>query len=260
LKNSTKDNKQKLKNKLANNKTLRQDVGMQQLLTTSNPKILKGTKLGYLSSGIHLAPYTLSGKNTCPKASPGCGLGCLNTAGMGVYNITQQSRITKTNEFWHNRQEFLANLYREVTNTIKLAKKKGLIPCFRFNLTSDIAWESIKFKGKNFMDHFPNVQFYDYTKDDKRMLRFLSGDFPKNYHLTFSRSETNDKACNIVLACGGNIAVVFSGSLPETYKGKKVINAVENDLRFLDPKGVVCGLVALGKAKKDTSGFVVTNF
>jgi len=233
---------------------------MQTLLTTSNPKILKGTKLGYLSSGIHLAPYTLSGKNTCPKASPGCALGCLNTAGLGVYNRNQQSRIKKTQEFWHNRQEFLANLHREITNSIKKAAKKGLTPCFRLNLTSDIAWESVKFEGKNMMDHFPNVQFYDYTKDDKRMLRFLSGEFPTNYHLTFSRSETNDAACDIVLACGGNIAVVFKGSLPETYKGKKVINGVEDDLRFLDPKNVVVGLVALGKAKKDTSGFVVSNF
>jgi hypothetical protein len=179
---------------------------------------------------------------------------------MGVYNRNQQSRITKTNEFWHNRQEFLTNLHREVKNTIKRAEKQGLIPCFRFNLTSDIAWESIKFEGKNFMDHFPNVQFYDYTKDDKRMLRFLSGEFPTNYHLAFSRSETNDAACDIVLACGGNIAVVFKGSLPETYKGKKVINGVEDDLRFLDPKNVVIGLIALGKAKKDTSGFVVSNF
>jgi hypothetical protein len=28
-------------------------------------------------------------------------------------------------------------------------------------------------------------------------------------------------------------------------------------LRFLDPKGVVVGLKAKGKAKKDTTGFVV---
>jgi hypothetical protein len=35
------------------------------------------------------------------------------------------------------------------------------------------------------------------------------------------------------------------------------INGDENDLRFLDPKGVVVGLTAKGKAKSDTSGFVV---
>ena len=34
------------------------------------------------------------------------------------------------------------------------------------------------------------------------------------------------------------------------------IKANDSDLRFLDPKGVVVGLYAKGKAKKDTSGFV----
>ena len=54
-----------------------------------------------------------------------------------------------------------------------------------------------------------------------------------------------------------NVAVVFH-KLPETYLGRPVINGDETDLRFLDPKGVVVGLKAKGKAKKDTSGFVVT--
>jgi hypothetical protein len=45
--------------------------------------------------------------------------------------------------------------------------------------------------------------------------------------------------------------------LPETYFGKIVVNGDETDLRFLDPKGVIVGLKAKGKAKKDTTGFVV---
>jgi hypothetical protein len=51
--------------------------------------------------------------------------------------------------------------------------------------------------------------------------------------------------------------MVFRGKLPDTYQGKKVINGDENDLRFLDPKGVIVGLVEKGRAKKDASGFVV---
>jgi hypothetical protein len=50
--------------------------------------------------------------------------------------------------------------------------------------------------------------------------------------------------------------VVFN-KIPETYKGKPVYNADDTDLRFLDPKGVVLGLKAKGRAKKDTTGFVV---
>jgi len=44
--------------------------------------------------------------------------------------------------------------------------------------------------------------------------------------------------------------------MPETYEGTPVFNGDDSDLRFLDPKGVVVGLYAKGKAKKDTSGFV----
>ena len=58
-----------------------------------------------------------------------------------------------------------------------------------------------------------------------------------------------------------NIAVVFStkrsGELPKTWKGRKVIDSDLHDLRLLDKKGVICGLRAKGKARKDKSGFVV---
>jgi hypothetical protein len=45
--------------------------------------------------------------------------------------------------------------------------------------------------------------------------------------------------------------------MPKTFKGFKVIDGDKDDLRFLDPKGVVVGLYAKGKAKQDASGFVI---
>jgi len=74
--------------------------------------------------------------------------------------------------------------------------------------------------------------------------------------LTFSRSETNDKLCEMVLEMGGNVAVVFRNELPATWNGYEVVNGDENDLRFLDKKGVVVGLIEKGMAKKDLTGFV----
>ena len=56
---------------------------MFKLLSTANPKIQKGTKLGYLSFILHLAPADLSGRETCPKRTVGCTAACLNTAGRG---------------------------------------------------------------------------------------------------------------------------------------------------------------------------------
>ena len=90
------------------------------------------------------------------------------------------------------------------------------------------------------------------------MANFLSKEknFPSNYHLTFSRSEHNDKLCEMVLEMGGNVAVVFRNQLPQTWKGYEVVNGDETDLRFLDKKGVVVGLIEKGMAKKDETGFV----
>jgi len=42
--------------------------------------------------------------------------------------------------------------------------------------------------------------------------------------------------------------------VPVTYK---VIDGDQDDLRFLDPDGVIVGLKAKGQARKDTSGFVL---
>lgn len=226
------------------------------LLTRTNPKLVKSRKKGYVQEGLHLAPFTLSGKNTCSHASLGCSAACLNTSGYGVYSKVQEARKRRTTLFFTNRQMFMSNLCRNIKNSIKRHEKKGITPSFRLNLTSDIAWESIKHEGKTLMQHFPKVKFYDYTKNPNRMLRFLSGDFPKNYHLTFSRTENNESACSVIAACGGNVAIVFD-KIPKKWKGKRVVDGTTHDLRFLDPKNVIVGLLPLGKAKKDTSGFVI---
>jgi len=125
-------------------------------------------------------------------------------------------------------------------------------PVIRLNGTSDIGWERY-----TVIQAFETTRFYDYTKSFQRMMAFLDGKLPSNYSLTFSRSETNEAQCLEVLKRGGNVAVVFRKELPTHWKGFPVINGDENDLRFLDPKGVVVGLKAKGKAKTDTTGFVV---
>lgn len=224
-----------------------------KLFTTGNPKLMKGEKKGYLSFVLHLAPADLSGHETCPKRTAGCTAACLNTAGRGGIfkkgestNVIQQARIRKTKMFFENREQFLKDLESDIRAGIKQAEKQGLIPAFRLNGTSDIAWEKY-----GIIEKFPEVQFYDYTKMRNRKVSHL-----KNYHLTFSKADGNDMDVRLAASAGMNVAVVFK-NVPETYIGRTVINGDETDLRFLDPKGVVVGLSAKGKAKKDTSGFVV---
>mgnify|MGYP006147259031 FL=1 len=235
------------------------------LLTSGNQKILKGEKLGYVTKGIHLAPANLSGYEVCQWRSKGCTASCLNTAGRGQMNSIQVSRVNKTKLFFEKKMEFLEKLSKEITSSIKSAQKKSMKAVFRPNLTSDIMWENeINEDGATILEKHSSTQFYDYTKSFKRMCSFLGkpfikgeAKFPSNYHLTFSRSENNDKKCEMVLLMGGNVAVVFRNQLPKTWKGFEVVNGDETDLRFLDKKGVVVGLIEKGLAKKDETGFVV---
>jgi len=230
---------------------------MFKLLSTANPKIQKGTKEGYLSFILHLSPADLSGREVCPKRTTGCTAACLNTAGRGGMfrrgentNIIQQARIRKTRYFFEARDYFMMDLYDDIKKAIRYAERQGLTPVFRLNGTSDLSWEKYTINENNIFELFPTVQFYDYTKVLGRKVSKY-----KNYHLTFSAADGNDADVALAMAQGMNVAVVFD-SLPETYMGRPVFNADDTDLRFLDPRGVVLGLKAKGRAKKDTSGFV----
>lgn len=240
--------------------TLKNGDGKVKLLTVGNTKTVKGEKAGYLTMILHLAPSRLSGYQTCPMASKGCAAACLNTAGRGRFTRTQEARIRKTRWFFEDRNSFMLQLVKDIKAGIRKAARLNLTPVFRLNGTSDLRWETIQVpvmedgevvaNWANVMAMFPQVQFYDYTKLQNRQ------DIPSNYHLTFSRSEENYNSLDQMISQGYNVAVVFD-KLPTTYNGLRVIDGTETDLRFLDPAGVVVGLIAKGKAKKDGSGFTV---
>jgi hypothetical protein len=218
-----------------------------KLLTLGNTKTVKGEAMGFQTYIMHLAPSTLSGYQTCPMASEGCASACLNTAGRGRFTAIQEARIRKTRWFFENRESFMAQLVKDIEAAIRKAGREGFVPVFRLNGTSDIRWETVAVLGyRNVMDLFPQVQFYDYTKLPNRR------NIPANYHLTFSRSESNEH----LIPQDMNVAVVFD-SLPDVWMGRKVIDGTETDLRFLDEQNVIVGLLAKGKAKKDNSGFTI---
>jgi len=229
---------------------------MFKLLSTANPKIQKGTKLGYLSFILHLAPADLSGKETCPKRTAGCTAACLNTAGRGGMfkrgentNMIQKARIRKTQYFFNDRRAFMMDLVEDISKAIRFAERKGLTPVFRLNGTSDLSWEKYEcydVGAANIFEAFPNVQFYDYTKVLGRKVKHIP-----NYHLTFSKADGNDSDVAEALLQGMSVVAVYD-AIPEG-----VPSADETDLRFLDPKGIMLGLKAKGRAKKDYSGFVI---
>lgn len=237
-----------------------------KLLGTSSAKTVKGEALSYLTGILYLSPSTLSGVgNVCPWAGT-CKEACLNSAGRGAFNSVQTARIKKTRFFFANRSAFMEQLFLDCKSLIAKAKRLSMLPCIRLNGTSDLAFHRlvVPSQGKTLMECFPSVPFYDYTKSAKKALDNAKGIHAPNYHVTFSRdSASNEAECEQVLRAGGNVSVVFRDTLPATYFHRPVLNGDVTDLRFLDRRaraghsGFIVGLKAKGKAKRDTSGFVV---
>ena len=220
-------------------------------------KTIKGEKFGYLTGILYLSPSDLSGVNLCPMAEAAqCIFGCLNMAGRGQFNSVQLARLNKTRYYLGDRFAFMQDLVRDILKLKRKALKLGLVPVVRLNGTSDIRWEAITvYHGLNIFQMFPEVQFMDYTKIFNRK------EIPSNYDLTFSFSgaDTFKKYNKQAINAGLRVAVVFrtAAEIPEYFEGMQVVNGDESDLRFLDPAGAVVALYAKGRARKDSSGFVV---
>jgi hypothetical protein len=251
-----------------------------RFFSLDSPKAIKAREFGYLNAINYMAPAKTAGVgNLCPHASAGCLALCLGwysgQAGMlsnaeleTGRNHVRDSRARKAQLFMRDRPEFMRQLVVGIRAAERAASRQGLKLCVRLNGATDIAWEGVRFKdpiwpeGTNtIFGLFPHVQFVDYTKSVKRALMHAAGMLPSNYHLTFSRSETNEADCERVLAAGGNVAVVFERK-PETWRSTAVLDGDKHDLRHLDlrasGRGYVIGLSPKGrKAKADTSGFVV---
>ena len=226
------------------------------LALDGNAKTVKGRKAGFMTAILYLTPASGSGENICPMAvMAGCEEPCLNTAGRGAMGSVQLARLRKTLFFNQYKEEFLAQIRREIATLVKKIIKKGYTPLVRLNGTSDIRWENY-----GIMDAFPTVQFYDYTKIANRK------NIPSNYDLTFSYSGIAAYMPFVkqAMAAGMRIAAVFRTRAiverilenHEQFMGMVVVDGDDTDIRHIDPMGVVVALYAKGKAKKDTSGFI----
>lgn len=217
---------------------------MKLLSVGNDAKTVKGEKKGYLTGILYLIPNRI----LCPCCSAGCRKACLVSAGHGQMKSVYKARARKTQMYLHKFNMFKKFLIEDIEELVKRAEHKGLTPCVRINGTSDIDIEEV---FGDILDMFDTLQFYDYTKVWSKEVTH------KNYHLTYSRSEnTPIEDIEDAIYSGKNVAVVFD-KIPEVWHGMTVVVGDDSDLRFLDPQGVIVGLTAKGKAKKDLSGFVV---
>lgn len=264
----------------------------------TNYKMAKGLKHGWRTEGIVLAPNTIAGlDDVCPFRSPLCTVNCLNLSGHaeiagGFEGDVINCRRRRTLMFLHVRDAFLARVAGLID---KRASENVGKYAIRLNVMSDLSWEKIPFynpytgvENGTLVDLFPNVQFYDYTKNCKRYIEWLGGKFPPNYYLAFSMSEINALFAIYALTQGGSVTVIFDAMpehtggdahvrypaepLPRSFCGFPVIDGDQTDLRFEDrdrfgiPKGqgFVVGLRLKGKKhrreykqdKEASAGFI----
>ena len=243
---------------------------------SGDAKTTKGLKYGYITAIQYLAPSRVSGiVNLCKWASDGCINACLNTAGRASFDTQiSKARINRTIWFVRDKMQYWARFTREIDALIRKGIRDGLTPVVRPNGTSDQPYERMKIKGTRFdgmtiFEAYPEIQFYDYTKAPFSERPII----PDNYHLTYSYNEnTTPEMIAENINNGRNVAVVFNVCkldnrkkchnkctcpFPATWNGFKVISGDENDIRFKDEVGVIVALHAKGKARFDTSGFVV---
>lgn len=205
-----------------------------------------------LTAILYLSPHTLGERgNTCAHASEGCKAICLYTAGRGKFSTVQLARKRKTQLFFDDNSAFMVQMNADLMLFSNYCKEHNMTGYVRLNGTSDIDWQKLKINNKNFFEHYPNLNFYDYTKDVKRVSNF------PNYSLTFSWSE------NVSLAVVSkkikeniNVAIVFD-TLPKAWNNIPVIDGDISDLRPLDSKRVIVGLKAKGLARTIDTDFVI---
>ena len=222
-------------------------------LSTTTIKSEHSKTYGYLVGILYLAPHRISGHNVCPFSTKGCRKVCLYKAGRGTFTSVQRARIAKTKRLYQDRKAFLIELEDSIRSLCRRAKRLGLKPCIRLNGTSDLPWETKAYGC--LPQKFPDIQFYDYSKNFRRVM----ANKVTNYFLSYSVSESPRSVANArkALAAGKVVVAVFDKVKPGLrYLGRPVLVGDAHDLRFLDQPGSVIGVNAKGPARHDTSGFV----
>lgn len=216
--------------------------------TVSSAKLQHSVKVSdVITTGMYLAPANQSGYNTCSHSTPECRMACLNTSGRAAMEVVtgstkiSNSRNIKTRLFYENTAYFMQWLIAEIKRDKAKTEAKGQTYAVRLNCTSDIDWANVIVDGKTIFEIFPDVQFYDYTKNWNKFKNIAP-----NYHLTFSYTGKNANVAKSLLKQGFNVAVVFNTKvnkpLPKSFAGYDVIDGDLTDYRPSDGNGVIVGL------------------
>jgi hypothetical protein len=161
----------------------------------------------------------------------------------GGKSTIQVARLLKT--WLHEFRQDLFNMAicHEIKKEAKLAKKKGQSFCVRLNCTSDLDFSEV-------IASFPDIQFYDYTKDPNRQAM-------DNYHLTYSWDSFSKGRLPFykqAIARGQKVAFpVVKADLDRILALPSTLEMDSSDLRFLDGEGSY-GILAIKETGNTQQG------
>jgi hypothetical protein len=230
------------------------EIGISYIGNTNHStKLSHNGVLNMLTYGVYLASADASNINVCPKSSM-CRENCLVSSGYAKIDalsgktIVQDARILKTRLFFANKPLFMKLLCIEINRAKNKAQRLNMEFSVRLNCTSDISPLAFNLNGKNILEIFSDVMFYDYTKVKNY---WKIAERYSNYYLTFSRdgSAENENECLEWLSKGNNVAVVFgvtkTSELPKKWKGYEVLVGDDYDYRVWDKLQVGKQIVGL---------------
>lgn len=224
-----------------------------KLITASSAKLSKSQTKDWLNAVLYLEP-SVDYKTICRASSEGCRGSCLTNSGMMRMSTQTNARTERTKLYLSNREEFMAQLDKEIVGFLRKADREGKRLALRLNGTSDLDWTEVYAK-------YPEIQFYEYTKRPDLVLKAKG---IENLHMTFSRTELT-KPTTIVrmVEAGANVAVVFDDkkAMPLEFMSMPVIDGDDHDRRFEDKAGKIVGLTLKGtmatKAAARACGFAI---
>lgn len=234
------------------------EVGISYLgQVSSSAKLRHSEEYSLVNTyGIYLNPddsQTLF--NICPN-SEHCKENCLNGSGhnkidrMAGKNHIDNARTIKTRLFFANKEIFMKLMCHEINREKRRAKLVGHFFAVRINCTSDINPTAFVLNGKNILEIYPNVVFYDYTKVPNRLSLI---DKYANYDITWSidGSEENLQVGLDYIERGGKVAVVYgTDTMPKTWYG---YDTEDGDLTDYRPNNI--NPIIMLKFKKTANNF-----
>lgn len=213
--------------------------GIQSPGNLLSESISKLNKNSLPTFGLALLPATYSELGNLCAFSDSCAETCVAFSGNGSFNSTMRSRQVKTHLMINYPESFMILLKHEISEVARKYKTAQI----RLNTYSDIRYENIM---PEVFAHYPQIQFYDYTKHPVSSRPWL----PENYKLTYSVSEkTTAKEIEKAKTANRNLAVVVSvrsgkvkdkwRAIKATWAGIPTVDGDQTDDRYSDPSGVV---------------------